>query len=93
MSRFAVRVEQGVVLQVIVGDVGWANSRLPGVWVGSEVLVGVGWSYSVEDGFRSPQPFPSWVWEDGWVAPVPQPEGDWVWVEDEGVWVEAEGVE
>jgi hypothetical protein len=94
MSRFAVRVEQGTVTQVIVGDVGWASSRLPGSWVGSEVLVGVGWTYSVEDGFRSPQPFPSWVWVDGvWVAPVPQPEGDWVWVEDEGVWVEAEGVE
>jgi hypothetical protein len=94
MSRFAARVEQGSVTQVIVGDVGWANARLPGVWVGSEVLVGVGWTFTVEDGFRSPQPFPSWVWEDGgWVAPVPMPEGDWVWDEDAGVWVEAEGEE
>jgi hypothetical protein len=82
------------VTQVIVGDVGWANARLPGVWVGSEVLVGVGWSWSEVEGFRSPQPFPSWVWEDdGWVAPVPKPDGDFVWDEDAGVWVEAEGEE
>jgi hypothetical protein len=94
MSRFAAKVVQGVVGQVIVGDVSWANSRLPGVWVGSEVLVGVGWTYTVEDGFRSPQPFPSWVWDgDGWVAPVPMPEGDWVWDEDGLLWVEAEGEE
>jgi len=92
MSRFAAKVEDGVVSQVIVGDVAWANSRLPGVWVGSEVLVGVGWSWSEVEGFRPPQPFPSWVWVDGgWVAPVERPDGDWEWDEDLGVWVEVVG--
>jgi hypothetical protein len=86
-GRFAARIEQGTVTQVIVGDVAWAEVRLPGRWVGSDVLVGVGWSWTDGEGFRSPQPFPSWQWEDGWVAPVPQPEGDWVWDEDAGGWV------
>jgi hypothetical protein len=55
MSRFAAKVEQGTVTQVIVGDVSWANSRLSGVWVGSDVLVGVGWSY-VDGVFVQPEP-------------------------------------
>jgi hypothetical protein len=33
-----------VVVQVIVGEPEWASERLGGVWVGSEVKVGVGWT-------------------------------------------------
>ena len=42
---------------------------------------------------RPPQPYPSWVWDDGaWTAPVPHPDdgNDYVWDEDAGVWVEHE---
>jgi len=57
MSVYAALVEDGLVVQVIVGDVDWANDRLDGVWVGSDVLVGIGWAY--EDGeFVAPEPEP-----------------------------------
>jgi hypothetical protein len=57
VSRYAAEVVDGTVVQVIVGDAGWANARLPGVWVGSEVLVGIGWSY-VDGVFVAPEPEP-----------------------------------
>jgi len=51
---YAVQVEDGTVVQVIVGDAAWANSRLDGTWVDSDVLVGIGWTY---DGtFTPPAP-------------------------------------
>jgi hypothetical protein len=57
MSTFAALIEEGLVVQVIVGDVAWANDRLAGVWVGSDVLVGIGWSY-VDGEFVPPEPEP-----------------------------------
>jgi hypothetical protein len=56
-SLFAARIEDGTVTQVIVGDVVWANSRLPGVWVGSDVLVGIGWLW-VDGAFVPPEVSP-----------------------------------
>lgn len=53
---------------------------------------GVGFEYHEDlDVFVAPQPYPSWVLTDQflWEAPVPQPEGDWVWDEEAGAWVEA----
>jgi len=58
VSRYAAEVVDGTVVQVIVGDAGWANARLPGVWVGSEVLVGIGWLF-VDGVFVAPEPEPS----------------------------------
>jgi hypothetical protein len=43
MRTYAAKVEDGTVTQVIVGDADWAVSRLGGVWLDSEVLVGIGW--------------------------------------------------
>lgn len=40
--------------------------------------------------FYEPQPFPSWVRQDGhWIAPVPYPTDgkDYVWDEESGSWV------
>ena len=86
--RYAAKVADGAVTQVIVGDPAWAEARLGGTWVGSDVKVGVGWTVE-DDGFRPPAPFPSWTWDDGWHPPVPQPdEGEWVWDEDAQTWTE-----
>jgi len=41
---YAAKVEDGTVVQVIVGDPEWAASRLGGVWLPSDVKVGVGWT-------------------------------------------------
>ena len=43
MSRYAAKVVDGLVVQVIRGDVAWAQSRLGGSWVGVEDKVGRGW--------------------------------------------------
>jgi hypothetical protein len=52
---YAARVEQGQVVQVIVGSPEWAVDRLGGEWAGSPVKVGIGWTYS--DGtFTPPAP-------------------------------------
>jgi hypothetical protein len=53
---FAAQVEDGTVVQVIVGDAAWANSRLDGDWYDSDVLVGIGWTYT--DGTFTPPPAP-----------------------------------
>jgi len=43
---YAAQVEDGTVVQVIVGDAGWANTRLGGTWVDTDTLVGIGWTYT-----------------------------------------------
>jgi hypothetical protein len=54
---------------------------------------GVGYAYhEARDAFIPPQPYPSWVLDEAtcqWVAPVPKPDGDYVWDEQAGEWVEA----
>jgi len=38
---------------------------------------------------QRPQPYPSWEWVDGegWVPPVEQPDGDYIWDEAAQEWV------
>jgi len=81
--------EHGVVEQCIVGTAEWATERLGGTWVNTELKVSAGWTYSPEEGFRSPKPYHSWSW-DGvrWVAPVPSPDdGLYLWSEATHEWV------
>ena len=52
MNSYAAKVEDGTVVQVIVGTPEWASGRLGGEWVGSGVKVGVGWQ--VVDGTITP---------------------------------------
>ena len=92
MRTYAARIEDGTVTQVIVGDPAWAADRLGGVWLPSDVKVGVGWTV-VDGGFRPPAPYPSWTWDGTeWKAPKRKPllGGPYVWDEDTGGWVEAE---
>jgi hypothetical protein len=54
---------------------------------------GIGFTYDASrDAFIPPTPHPSWVLDEAtclWVAPTPQPDGDYVWDEQAGDWVEA----
>lgn len=43
MSFYAAKIESGVVVDTIVGDAEWAESRLGGEWAPSDVKVGIGW--------------------------------------------------
>ena len=56
MSKYAAKVEDGTVTEVIVGDPAWASERLGGVWVGSDVKVGVGWQVEGDDIVPPPAP-------------------------------------
>lgn len=68
----------------------------------SETKTGAGIGYkNLGNGvFKSPQPYPSWIWYDQedsiphWTAPKPTPEDDkiYVWVESELNWQLVEGV-
>lgn len=54
---------------------------------------GPGWTYNETDGFRPPQPFPSWTWSGNlWSPPKPAPTdpGRWIWDESTGDWVNTE---
>lgn len=89
MNKYAAQVEEGIVVQVIVGNPEWASSQLGGQWHGINSKVGIGWSYDNADGFRPLRPYPSWKWEDGqWTAPVPYPDDDsrYIWDEESQAW-------
>jgi hypothetical protein len=51
---------------------------------------GIGFYYDEElDAFIPPSPYPSWTLIDGvWQPPIPMPDGDWMWDEDNQQWVE-----
>lgn len=54
---------------------------------------GIGYSYDpVADIFIAPQPFASWSLDNNfdWQAPVPKPNGDYVWDESILSWIEIE---
>ena len=86
---YAARTVDGTVVQAIVGTPEWAADRLGGVWVGSDVKVGVGWVF-VDGELRPPQPYPSWTWNNGWQPPVPYPDDDgfYEWDEAAQEWIE-----
>lgn len=51
---------------------------------------GIGFYYNEEaDVFVQPQPFASWTLNDNfdWVSPVPKPDGNFYWDEDEMNWI------
>jgi hypothetical protein len=56
MRTYAAQIEDDTVVEVIVGTAEWAASRLGGMWVGSDVKVGIGWL--VLDGVIVPPPTP-----------------------------------
>lgn len=90
MSKYAAQVEDGIVVQAIVGDPAWAADRLGGEWQGTDSKVGIGWTYTDTDGFRPPQPYPSWTWDGtGWQPPIPIPDDGqfYMWDEDGQAWV------
>lgn len=54
METYAAEIVDGKVSQVIVGDAPWANEKLGGFWVDTDTLVGIGWTWSQQDGFQPP---------------------------------------
>jgi hypothetical protein len=54
-------------------------------------FAGIGFTYDQErDAFIAPKPYESWVLDEDscrWFAPIPRPDGDYVWDEQAGAWV------
>ena len=89
MEKKSAKIENGVVTNVIVGDIDWAKSHLGGEWIDvTGTKCSKGWTYTEEEGLRINQPFPSWSWNgSSWEAPVPRPLGGfWIWNEETQQW-------
>jgi hypothetical protein len=72
-SIYAGRVENGVVVECIVGTAEWAIENLGGEWYDSPLKVWIGGTWNNKDGFRPPQPFPDCWWGNNqWVCPEPE---------------------
>lgn len=94
-ERIGVIRNDGVVINTIV----WADHtpdqlRGDGVTDFDEVTdlsprPGIGWLWDETNGYRPPQPYPSWIWNGvGWEAPVPMPtDGEpYTWNEQTQTW-------
>jgi hypothetical protein len=53
-ETYAAQIENGIVVQVIVGTTEWATTRLGGFWVDSETVIGIGWTWDEVNGFQPP---------------------------------------
>lgn len=51
---YVAKIENSLVIQVIVGTADWATPNLGGQWVDSETLVGIGWTWDETNGFQPP---------------------------------------
>jgi len=101
MERRGVLIEAGIVHNIIVwGDESEAQYEADGWDIAMETTdltrqPAIGWTYSEADGFRPPQPYPSWVWSNdqyNWLPPVSMPEeGAYTWDEQTQNWLPLEG--
>jgi hypothetical protein len=81
-----------------IGQAFIASLGLEGQWLQTSYnnnfrkqYAGIDSTYNAEhDIFVSPQPYLGWVLDENfdWQAPVPKPEGDYYWSEQELAWVE-----
>jgi len=53
-ETYAAEIIDGIVTQVIVGTAEWATPNLGGLWIDSETLVGIGWTWDETNGFQPP---------------------------------------
>lgn len=95
MERIGVIRENGVVVNTIL----WADHTpdqliADGITDFEEVTdldprPGIGWLWDEANGYRPSSPFPSWTWNGAeWTAPVPKPEGGYLWNEETQTWDE-----
>lgn len=84
---YQAKIEDGTVTDVIVADDEFA-STLEGTWISctQETLPGIGFTYNEAEGFRPPQPYSSWIYNENisdWQAPDPYPDNGHIYEWDE----------
>lgn len=94
-ERRGVLVNDNVVVNVVVwGDSSAEQFSNEGYQHAEETTdfetpPGIGWTWSASDGYRSPQPYPSWTYNGStWLPPVPVPSdgGPYSWNETTTSW-------
>lgn len=72
IPTYAGKVENGVVVDAIVGTSEWAITNLGGEWYDSAERIYLPGIWDIEYGFRPTPPSPDCEWVDGnWVCPEP----------------------
>ncbi len=71
METYAAKIEDGVVVQVIVGNAEWAFNALGGVWVDSDMLIGKGWLWDGASFVEPPEESTDEPYLDGDLKPNP----------------------
>lgn len=61
MKKYAAKIVSGIVDEIIVAKIAWAQSNLEGEWVDcspseGDLVVGCGWSYDAETNTFTPPP-------------------------------------
>ena len=101
MTHFA-KVVDGIVTRVIVAEPDFFSTSgfiddSPGTWIQTYKdasqrgnYAGIGYKYDPElDAFIGKQPYPSWTLDEAtctWEAPIPRPDGNYVWNEETQTW-------
>lgn len=93
-ERIWAAIDGGVITNTFVGDDDFADLVRPEhddvIEITNESpMPGVRWTIE-EEGYRVPQPWPSWSWNGAaWEAPTPRPDGPgaWMWDEDAQDWI------
>ena len=90
-------IENGIVVNTIICEsieLAESITGLTAVEYTAEDPAGIDWTYNSTTGkFRSPQPFPSWIFNEEtkrWEAPIEYPVDDkfYIWDEETVSWVE-----
>jgi hypothetical protein len=89
MELKAAKIENGLVIDLIIGDYNWAIDRLGGEWIdATHKTIGIGYEY-IDGNFRVQKPFASWIWneiESIWEAPIQMPNSEegfeYIWNEE-----------
>lgn len=105
MAHYA-KVENGIVTNVIVAEQDFIDSGAvgdPASWIQTSYngtirgyYAGIGYEYHADiDAFIPPCPFPSWILDKEkamYVAPIPRPEGNYIWNEENQSWIDAPNI-
>ena len=90
--KYMAKIENDIVDNVIVADFDFEPDD-GGIWIicSEDNYPSIGYTYTLEEGFRSPKPFSSWVWNETykyWEAPVqlPDEENIYEWDNDTESW-------